>query len=142
MGWERAGRTGSRLGRSNFGLAHLGELMGMTKGTYGTNYFSSTDSGDSKQLNGVTIDYTPSSQAGLDGIQDDREESLLISKWLMNTCSVRSDIYTAYIYILGFNSSNFALGPIESKQYFVIYDRSNIADGDSHVKIIGMYEYD
>jgi len=60
----------------------------------------------------------------------------------MNTCSVRSDIYTAYIYILGFNSSNFALGPIESKQYFVIYDRSNIADGDSHVKIIGMYEYD
>ncbi len=94
----------------------------------------------------VSIDFLPDPPIA-DGIEDDREEETMIARWLMQTCSTRSDIYTAYVFIQGYPSGNFAalddngdpIGPVESARFIAVFDRSRITGPDDPVRVLGVY---
>ncbi|MFG0250375.1 MAG: hypothetical protein ACF8OB_15930, partial [Phycisphaeraceae bacterium JB051] len=71
-----------------------------------------------------------------------RAEQTLRQRQLGSLASTRSDVYTAYVVIRGYPSGDFRRGPVESKQFFVVYDRSKISSKDNRVSILGYYEYD
>lgn len=143
----------ARSNRANKGIAFTSELIGMNKGdglADGTEYFGhgGNDNNQFPTTTGTGIDYqydqeTAPATMVLDdtGIVDDREELIMIPSWLMQVCSTRSDIYTAYILIRGYKTKAFNEGPVESRRLIVVFDRSNIISGSSKPKVLGIYEY-
>ena len=73
-----------------------------------------------------------------DGVIDDREEAAMLGRWLGQVGSTRSDFFVAYVKIRGYPSSDFRLGPVESKQFYVIFDRSRITGPDDRVRVLAM----
>ena len=71
-----------------------------------------------------------------DGVADDREEELMLAKWLTEVAETRSDIFAAYIVVQGYPSGNFAAGVDESARLIVIFSRANVeGQGDRAVEI-------
>jgi hypothetical protein len=98
--------------------------------------------GDTWDINGTYVDFENKDQGTPDGIIDDREEKLMFARHLQGVTSARSDVYTAYILIRGYNTEHFEQGVVETKRLIAVIDRSNIADGSSNPKVIAVYEYD
>lgn len=63
-----------------------------------------------------------------DGLSDDREEQLIALAALNQVASVRSDVFTAYILVRGYPSSDFSNGgtndPVEEYRITATFDRS------------------
>lgn len=129
--------------RSAPGFASSAEIYRALQSGTSTSLQSGAYAGDTATIptNDTLVDFENVDPYTNDQIDDDREEAMLLPKMLMNVTSARSDIFTAYIYIRGYSSSDFTKGPIESKRMIAVFDRSNIVDGASTPKIIGMYEY-
>ncbi len=126
--------------RTNKGFASSSELYRALVAS-GATILDAT-SGDTYLNAGVYVDFENKDQWVADGISDDREESLMFARHLMGVASARSDFFTAYILIRGYPTGNFTRGPVESKQVIAVFDRSNMADGASVPRIIGVYEFD
>ena len=101
------------------------------------------DSGDNAMVpsNGYVVDFNNPDMLTADGIANDREEEMMPSKWLAGVASTRSDIFTAYIQVRGYPARDFRKGAVESKQLIVVFDRSNIINGENAPKILAIYEY-
>ncbi|MEM9019424.1 MAG: hypothetical protein AAGC44_02575 [Planctomycetota bacterium] len=82
-------------------------------------------------------DYTVDGQlyAG-DGIADDREEEIMISKWLSEVASVRSDVFAAYIIVQGYPAADFSSGPVESARLIAIFTRTNVRGAGDKAQVL------
>lgn len=94
---------------------------------------TSLDSADTTNLNGVRIDLnnheTTSgtySGTGIDGIADDREEEIMLTKWLTEMTDTRSDVFAAYIVVQGYQVDGFSEGATESARLIVIFSRAGV----------------
>ena len=131
--------------RANPGFAMIGELMQVVHRGDSTDLDTldvlAKDGDDNDAINGVAIDFNnPNPEEDTaDGIADDREEQAMIASWLMQTCSVRSDIFTAYVVIHGYPAADFSLGPVESAKFFAVFDRSRLTDSSDTVRVLGVF---
>ncbi|MFK7788689.1 MAG: hypothetical protein AB8C95_04220, partial [Phycisphaeraceae bacterium] len=97
--------------------------------------------GDTTTLGGARIDFndheTTLGTYGLaDGVADDREEELMLAKWLTEVAETRSDVFAAYIVVQGYPADNFADGAAESAKLIIIFSRANVEGaGDRAVEI-------
>lgn len=112
-------------------------------GTY-TNI--STDSADSTTLgaSGVRIDLNDHETAlgtyvPADGVADDREEELMLAKWLTEMCDTRSDVFAAYIVVQGYTVDSFNEGATESARLIVLFSRANVDGAGDKAVEIGRY---
>lgn len=137
--------------RKQPGIAYLGELMEVVDRNDPSNHetvdtlgkdFEGATAKDNDQMDGVQVDFiNPEGVVG-DGVANDREEEAMIARWLMQVCSTRSDIFTAYVLIQGFEAGDFSKGPVEATRFFAVFDRSGVtglADTDAGVRVLGIY---
>jgi hypothetical protein len=118
----------------------------------GNNYVNaSIDNANTTVLNGVRIDlndyeespgdFDPTTAGaqypGLaDGIIDDREEEIMLAKWLNEVAETRSDVFAAYIVVQGYPADNFSQGADESARLIIIFARANVGtSGDRAVEL-------
>lgn len=71
-----------------------------------------------------------------DGVIDDREEEIMLAKWLAEVADTRSDVFAAYIVVQGYTVDNFSAGATESARLIVIFSRAGVkGSGDKAVEI-------
>jgi len=73
-----------------------------------------------------------------DDVENDREEKILLSKWLTEVASTRSDTYVAYIRVVGYPADDFTANngrPVETARAIAVFDRSNVRQGDDTVEM-------
>lgn len=71
-----------------------------------------------------------------DGVANDREEEIMLAKWLTEMTDTRSDVFAAYIVVQGYQVDNFTEGATESARLIVIFSRANVKEaGDKAVEI-------
>ena len=71
-----------------------------------------------------------------DGPIDDRTEEVRLAGYLANVFTTRSDYFTAYIVVQGFSDD--WKNASESGQFVVVFDRTNVTDGKSLPRIVGL----
>ncbi|MBI1370879.1 MAG: hypothetical protein GC162_19775 [Planctomycetes bacterium] len=124
--------------RSAKGIASIGELLNIITPL-------ESDAADNYQTTaGTPIDFdsNPSTTApSADGIVDDREETTLFARWLMQVCSTRSDVYTAYINIRATTGNSATANIVGERHIVVVFDRSNLTYATGTVRILGMLQY-
>ncbi|MEO0965745.1 MAG: hypothetical protein AAFY08_11545 [Planctomycetota bacterium] len=67
---------------------------------------------------------------------DGPEERLARFQFLANLFSTRSDVYTAYVVIRGYQSGAYQLGPTEQAHYIAVFDRSGLRDANTPVRLV------
>ena len=109
----------------------------------------SQDRANTTNLAGTRIDYNdyettpgsfPNSELA-DGIIDDREEELMLAKWLSELGETRSDVFAAYIVVQGYPAANFKGGAIESARLIVIFTRANVRDNNDRATEIARFRF-
>lgn len=131
------------IGANNVpGIQYVGSLYEQVA-TVGSS--PGTDGVDNRTISTVPVDHnnyeglaagviTPSSLA--DGVADDREEELLLTKWLHELGDVRSDVFAAYIVVQGYRADNFTSGAQESARLILLFSRANVhGPGDQAIEI-------
>lgn len=97
--------------------------------------------GDTSTLNGTRIDLndyenTLGDYVPADNVINDREEEIMLAKWLTEVAETRSDVFAAYIVVQGYPADNFSEGASESARLIVIFSRANVkGTGDKAVEI-------
>jgi len=133
--------------RTNRGIATIGELMEVVDRNdpstiTGLDYLG-RDSSDNRKLpagaSGVVVDFMTPTSTTPDDVTDDREETTMVPRWLGQVCSTRSDIFTAYVLIRGYEIRDYST-VLEQRHFFVIYDRSRVT-ADTPAQILAIYEY-
>jgi hypothetical protein len=77
-----------------------------------------------------------------DTAADGPERQLARFQFLSQAFNTRSDVYTAFVRLRGYDASNFTpTGELESRSFLVVYDRSNIVSGSDMPRILGIYVY-
>ncbi len=122
--------------RTSPGIAHMGELvpvlqLALTSGSYAI---------DTSAIGGVWVDMIGQNMdptALADGVIDDREEQVMLARFLNQVASTRSDVFTAYITVRGFQAGAFDQDPIEAARYIVVFDRSGMTSNSDRPRIIG-----
>ena len=124
------------------GIQYVGSLYEQVA-TVGSN--PAGDGLDTDTISGVPVDHNnyeavtagaivPSALA--DGVADDREEELMLAKWLTEIADVRSDVFAAYIIVQGYRADDFRQGAQESARLIVIFSRANVhGPGDKAIEI-------
>jgi hypothetical protein len=153
--------TGLRTAK---GIASLGEIYNIFNPQNAPTVANplASDTTDNRSIDGMLIDdIANASNTSGDAIVDDREEAAAILRMLSQVCSVRSDIFTAYIVIRGFPNdlkpSDLAiLNPtvtadakklsdyyarVTERRLIVVFDRSRVTDIASPIHILGFYQY-
>ena len=59
----------------------------------------------------------------------------------MEVGTTRSDIFTAYVVIRGYEAADFRKGPVEFKRFIVVFDRSEVQTGTDRVKVWAFQQY-
>ncbi len=108
------------------------------------------DNNSNTYRNGVRIDWTDEEAtvggfappAGLaDGVIDDREEEIMLTKWLAEVADNRSDVFAAYIVVQGYPADDFTVGAIESARLIVIFSRANVEGAGDQAVEIGRFRF-
>ncbi|MEO0476365.1 MAG: hypothetical protein AAF085_10425 [Planctomycetota bacterium] len=113
----------------------------LANNTTGNYVNTSIDTNDTTFVNGVQIDLNDHETAlgtyvTADGVVDDREEQLMLAKWLTEVAETRSDVFAAYIVVQGYPADNFSEGATESARLIVIFSRAGIeGSGDKAVEL-------
>tara|TARA_Y100001954_G_C15794283_1_gene596789 strand:- start:797 stop:2362 length:1566 start_codon:yes stop_codon:yes gene_type:complete len=111
--------TGITRATNYKGIRSLHELYFMTQGT-----------------NGGTSLYGFGSTS-----KDSVRQMMEFSNMMTYLSSTRSDFFTAYVVIKGYNAGDFSSqGAVESKQMIAVFDRSKISRGQANVRVVGYYE--
>ncbi len=137
----------TRPGANAFGIALLGETMGMVD----VRDALLNDSIDTAALNGVPIDYRPDGSVDADGVADDREEQLLLMNWLGQITTTRSDVFAVYILVRGYELGDLTDQPgdadyVEEKmteqlRILAIVDRSTIENIGDPPRVLALIRY-
>ena len=101
--------------------------------------------GDTPDISGVQVDFLANSGAGVDGVGDDREEELILIKYLREVATTRSDRFAAYVLLRGYQADDFrngGEGAIHSRRFVALFDRSSVVDADDGVKLLGVLRID
>ncbi|MEM9251599.1 MAG: hypothetical protein AAGB29_04540 [Planctomycetota bacterium] len=70
------------------------------------------------------------------GAADGPRERLARFQHLANLFTTRSDVFTAYVVIRGYESGAYNLGPTEQAHYIAVFDRSGLRDADTPVRLV------
>ncbi|MEM9346307.1 MAG: hypothetical protein AAGB26_06805 [Planctomycetota bacterium] len=71
-----------------------------------------------------------------DGVVNDREEEIMLAKWLTEVADTRSDVFAAYIVVQGYPADDFTAGASESARLIIIFSRANVKQlGDRAVEL-------
>ena len=70
---------------------------------------------------------------------DGRTEEVRLAGFLSNVLSTRSDVYTAYVVIVGYPADDFSQDPIESARFMAILDRSNVTNANDTTRVLGFF---
>lgn len=125
------------------GIAHLGELYEVLK-----NELVTTHNGESGTISAIVSDYLDTdgpdrtagtADDGTDGIPNDRKEAALPTRWLAQVGSTRSDIFTAYVVIRGYQADDFRTSPLEQAKFLAVFDRSNVRSAADQPRLVVMY---
>ncbi len=122
--------------RTTKGIAYLGEMYNLNIATPATNN-PGADGVDNPEADFLGQP-TNNSLAG-DGIIDDREEKSMLMRWIMQTCNVRSDIFTAYILIRGYDQATNGL--VAQRRVAVVFDRSRVYASTDQPRVLGTVQY-
>lgn len=82
------------------------------------------DAASNHQMNGTRVDFSDELENVDDEVKDDVEERTLVGRWLSQVGAVRSDVFTAYILVRGYNPGDTV--PISEKRVMIVFDRSKI----------------
>lgn len=125
------------------GIAYIGELFEEGLEPQMTDLFhpGGVEGSDNIEVAGQLFDLlgNPLDASGnpqLDGAVDDREERLIVPRWLTAAATTRSDVFVAFVLVQGWEVSDFSVGPRESKQYIAIFRRYVAEDGSVTVKAL------
>ena len=69
----------------------------------------------------------------------------MLGKMLAQVGSTRSDFFTAYVKIAGYKATQFNLGPVETRNFMVVFDRSTVSVNAGTItpaQVIGILEMD
>lgn len=141
--------SGVNMGDDNSrGIAYMGELYDQIR-----NQILPATPGNTRTLGGHIDwnDYEVSPATGhadeytVDGttyfgdtIGQDREEEIMLAKWLNEVGSTRSDIFAAYIIVQGYPAGDFQGGAIESAKLIALFSRTNIRGGGQKAQVLGV----
>lgn len=139
----------SGLSNTRKGISHLGELMFVNPATPGPtaseNMQWAAHTGTLSQK-GTVYDTYPLYEVENAGdavrydVTDGAEEAMARYQFLSQAFTTRSDTFTAYVIVLGYPAGDFRNGAVESKSFYLVYDRSNITTKDDRVQFIGPFE--
>lgn len=135
---ERTGRLAGS--RNNPGVAYVGELyeevfpavnttIGGAAGYVAWDWNNHQTSPDFSTAGTTRVD---------DGITGDREEDLMLSKWLDEVCSTRSDVFAVYLVVQGFPEGGFGNGPVESARVVAVFSRANVSQVGDKAQLIAV----
>ncbi len=141
---------GIREGR---GIGSLGEIMAITTSpTSTTNRLRPRDridmTGNDNRQSGTAgtlsvMAHTTTGAKTLDEIADDYHEKLIVAQGVLNTVSVRSDVFAIWFVVHGYQKSdteglgvNDPLVPSIAKRYLLILDRSNVTRAGEKAKVL------
>lgn len=114
------------------GIAYTGELYELlTADLAGLN--PQPDWND-HQVGGMTSDTT----FLVDNITGDREEDLMLAKWLNEVCTTRSDVFAVYLVVQGFPEGNFGAGALESARVVAVFSRANVRQAGDKAQLIAV----
>lgn len=123
------------------GVAHMGELYNLSSLANASNYGANGASDyNGASFGSIQGDFLANPPAADDTIVDDREEKTLVTRWLSQTCSTRSDVYCAYILVRGYSPGNLTT-PVTERRAAVLLDRSRIAAQDDGARVLGVIWY-
>lgn len=88
-----------------------------------------------------TIGSFPAPGGLRDGIIDDREEEIMLGKWLSQVAETRSDVFAAYIVVQGYPAEDFRSGALESARLIVIFSRSGVRQTGDRAVEIGRFRF-
>lgn len=128
----KAKREGSGRAVGLKGIAYPWELWGDLKTA-----ITGNGTWDGTGIGGTVVDFNEEKLGASDGYPNDREKEVLVLNWLAQVGSTRSDIFTAYILVRGYDSGNFRGGPLSEYRIFAVFDRSGLTDKSRRVRILG-----
>ncbi len=73
-----------------------------------------------------------------DNITGDREEDLMLAKWLNEVCTTRSDVFAVYLVVQGFPEGNFGAGAVESARVVAVFSRANVRQAGDKAQLIAV----
>jgi|GEM_PF-3404555 len=128
------------------GIASIGELL---------NINNATNLSDApRRINGYSaplassVDLYPMPEEGITPptsmpLQATSHPEVQLSRFqfLSQAFNTRSDVYTAFVRLRGYPAQDFSKGEVESLNFLVVFDRSNIVNPDDMPKILGVYFY-
>lgn len=92
---------------------------------------------------GAQVDFLNNPIASGDLVADDREEEMMLIKWLNQVASGRSDRFVAYVLIEGWKADEFTdggNGPVQALRFIAVFDRSTVIDETSSVRILAVQD--
>jgi len=128
------------ISRTGPGIAYLHELWAVLSGGYGGDTNPNDTLADGAG-NNIPIKFEMDGAGELTpyttpvGEEDLRDEQALPTRWLSQVASTRSDTFTAYILIRGYD--DFTQPPDEEERLIVVYDRSQVTDGSDLQVVFG-----
>ena len=131
-------RTSENYRNGRKGVAYVSELFNLATLSSADNFAGNNI--DNPVISGVVADFLSNPASGADGIIDDREEATYVTRWLVQTCSTRSDIYCAYILVRGYSPGNLTT-PVTERRAAVLLDRSRVASQNDGVRVLGVIWY-
>ncbi len=132
--------TTTGVDRANPGIASIGELLFLDRGTFGVDspfdiqrYANDAD----PALPDLVDLYPDPDENGSNAIDqgDDNEQRLARFQMLSQALSARSDTYVAYVVVRGYDQNNFNGLPVESAQFIAIFNRGSMEDKNDSVDI-------
>lgn len=141
---QNTGAIAYGTGANNIpGIAYTSALFEQLENLTGAGGSASQDGIDTQTLGGAQIDLNQFEDpqgnfVNGDGISSDldREEQLMLAKWLTEVADTRSDVFAAYIVVQGYPADNFTGGAEESARLIIIFSRSNVEGaGDKAVEL-------
>ncbi|MBX2850636.1 MAG: hypothetical protein KTR15_02690 [Phycisphaeraceae bacterium] len=129
------------------GIAYVSSLYEQLQDATATPGNLSNDGNDTGALNSVQIDLNENEDpmgtfTTADGIADDREEEIMLAKWLNEMTDNRSDVFAAYIVVQGYPAGDFSQGPNESAQLVIYFTRAGVAGSDDRAVMIKRRDID
>ena len=129
--------------RAAMGIAYIGELYEPLTADLGAQ--AGPDWND-RQIDPSTFEVTTSAPysstsdgIGIsDGFLADREEDLMLAKWLNEMCSTRSDVFAVYVVVEGYPANNFGAGAVERARVVAVFSRANVRQAGDTAQLIAV----
>jgi len=135
---HRTGASRPVGSRTEPGVAYIGELYESVQLDVDANIGAVGGQGAWDWNNHQTGGVTSGTTFIADGITGDREEDLMLAKWLDEVCSTRSDVFAVYMVVQGYPAGNFGAGAVESARVVAVFSRANVRQVGDKAQLIAV----